>query len=549
MATAALAAAAARYGKLWGRGQETFTKNVRRVLAVKGNGNHPTNYLQGLVTCDLHKEPKAPKEIAVSVKTTTGNSEGDNDEVNNVMDMEGMPPPVDVEFTSKMRSTCFLDQKGRILTDAILWRLPFKDNDDGDDDDDVAGTNNAKKDNANEEMTYLIDVPGDSADMLLEHLQKYKLRRTKVQIKDVSDDYSVHCIYGTLNAKGAPPGFLSAMDPRHPTLGMRILSYSNAQQQQDNNNGDSSSSSPSSSSSTHEERTQKFTNLTSKFFPPANGTYNVLRKLKGIAEGTEIKGRTALECNQEFLNAIHFDKGCYLGQELTARSQFVGTIRKRIMPIVIVDTNMEVPRPWVMASKLQDIGVENLEEEVVKNLGIGVDGDGKFPPMLPKISAPGIGGIVAMMQGNLRLPEVGETTSSSSEQQQQQQQAKQVELSEEEKEMMKRLQAESENLMQELESTAIPGAKIIDQENGKTIGEIISTPASGTPVVLAQMRLDQVGLLQGNSNKKDGDRSKWSYTNKVTIGDSSRVFRYLPFIPLWWPEIDPTSGKERVEES
>ena len=30
---------------------------------------------------------------------------------------------------------------------------------------------------------------------------------------------------------------------------------------------------------------------------------------------------------------MSFDKGCYLGQELTARSKFVGQIRKKIVPL------------------------------------------------------------------------------------------------------------------------------------------------------------------------------------------------------------------------
>jgi folate-binding protein YgfZ len=32
---------------------------------------------------------------------------------------------------------------------------------------------------------------------------------------------------------------------------------------------------------------------------------------------------------------VNFDKGCYLGQELTARARFVGATRKRLMPLEI----------------------------------------------------------------------------------------------------------------------------------------------------------------------------------------------------------------------
>ena len=34
---------------------------------------------------------------------------------------------------------------------------------------------------------------------------------------------------------------------------------------------------------------------------------------------------------------VSFSKGCYLGQELTARSHHVGVIRKRLLPVTIED--------------------------------------------------------------------------------------------------------------------------------------------------------------------------------------------------------------------
>lgn len=42
-----------------------------------------------------------------------------------------------------------------------------------------------------------------------------------------------------------------------------------------------------------------------------------------------------LEYNLDGLNAISFSKGCYVGQELIARSHFRGVIRKRLMPVNI----------------------------------------------------------------------------------------------------------------------------------------------------------------------------------------------------------------------
>lgn len=42
-----------------------------------------------------------------------------------------------------------------------------------------------------------------------------------------------------------------------------------------------------------------------------------------------------LELNADFLNGISFTKGCYLGQELIARTHFQGLIRKRLFPTII----------------------------------------------------------------------------------------------------------------------------------------------------------------------------------------------------------------------
>ena len=105
-------------------------------------------------------------------------------------------------------------------------------------------------------------------------------------------------------------------------------------------------------------------------------------------------------------------------------------------------------------------------------------------------------------------------------------------------EELKKLQLSGQQLQTELSQLAIPGASIVDKKDGKTIGKIISTPAPGTNVLLAQMRLDRLGLL--------GNNQKWSRTNKILIGDSTKEYRYLPYLPLWWPEIDGNTGKEKI---
>jgi len=84
--------------------------------------------------------------------------------------------------------------------------------------------------------------------------------------------------------------------------------------------------------------------------------------------------------------------------------------------------------------------------------------------------------------------------------------------------------------------------QIIDKSDGKRIGVIVCSPVGNVPVVLAQMRLNRVGL--GGKGGKN-----WSRTNVVTIGDCKDTeFQYLPYLPLWWAEIDPETGKELVKD-
>lgn len=556
-AAAATAAAASKYGSLWGRGYETFLN--RRILSVSGTSDHATTYLQGLVTSDLTSEPTPPREESMeNVHTMSGNADSASAAAANNNTAENISEPIEEEvpvtFTSKMRSTCFLDHRGRIITDAILWKRTL----DSDTDTDNTNTNTTRK----QTTEYLIDVPDNTADLLFAHLKQHKLRRSKIKLVDKSQELSVHAVYGTLNAEGAPPGYMAAMDPRHPSLGMRVLSVGDEIVNTDQAAvvDDSISTSTSSSSPLWNKRQQHFETLMNNFFPSTPGTYSVLRKLAGISEGAEITSKTALETNQEFLNAISFSKGCYLGQELTARSQFTGVVRKRILPIMIVDTEMEVLRPWVMASMIQELGEEDGVEKIfgaMKTVGEdnkknqqqqNEDGEeeakknvpelkGYIPPPLPKLSAPGAGSIVSMMMGSVNMQQLKEDEGN-------QQDGSSDSNSDNDEEALQKLQKAGLQLQSEIEElAAIPGASIIDKKDGKTIGKVISTPAPGTTVILAQMRLDRLGLLGNN------EQNKWLRTNKILIGDeSTKEYRYLPYLPLWWPEIDRETGKEKIVE-
>ena len=47
-----------------------------------------------------------------------------------------------------------------------------------------------------------------------------------------------------------------------------------------------------------------------------------------------------IECNFEELNGIDFKKGCYVGQENTARIKLKNKLSKRLLPIEIIDGNL-----------------------------------------------------------------------------------------------------------------------------------------------------------------------------------------------------------------
>jgi hypothetical protein len=157
---------------------------------------------------------------------------------------------------------------------------------------------------------------------------------------------------------------------------------------------------------------------------------------------------------------------------------------------------MEIPRPWVIAHKIQDAGLQKLDGNHEFKGMVEIEGD--IPPALPKISAPAAGGIMAMLSGNISLPTLVLSKDGS--------ETQELELSEEEKQRAEQMQKSSEALMKDLEEIA----KIIDVKDGKTIGHINPAPAPGTSVLLAQMRLDEVGLLESEDRK-------FRMTNKVLI--------------------------------
>lgn len=78
-----------------------------------------------------------------------------------------------------------------------------------------------------------------------------------------------------------------------------------------------------------------------------SGVYQLYRTLNGVPEGPiDFPPEHALpfESTLDFLNAISYDKGCYLGQELTARTRFTGVTRKRLFPFITLSNPSQIAK-------------------------------------------------------------------------------------------------------------------------------------------------------------------------------------------------------------
>lgn len=136
----------------------------------------------------------------------------------------------------------------------------------------------------------LIDCEADQAEALAKRLTLYRLRRKIVIARD--DNLAVHW---ALNGTGP-------RDPRHPDLGHRWLAA------------------PEDSA----------------------GGWHAHRLSLGITEGAAELGQDKtlwLECNAIELNGVSFTKGCYVGQENTARMNWRQKVNRRlvVVPMALAD--------------------------------------------------------------------------------------------------------------------------------------------------------------------------------------------------------------------
>ncbi|MES2497806.1 MAG: folate-binding protein [Pseudomonadota bacterium] len=155
----------------------------------------------------------------------------------------------------------------------------------------------------------LIDAEADQADALAKRLSLYRLRKPIVIARD--DSLAVH--WALDGDQGIP-------DPRLPALGRRWVA-------------------------------------------PADGAaegWHEHRRALGVPEGVAEIGSDKylwLECNAELLGGVSFTKGCYVGQENTARMNWRAKVNRRLLMLPdgsVERRQVEAIDPAIMPGWMKD---------------------------------------------------------------------------------------------------------------------------------------------------------------------------------------------------
>lgn len=147
-----------------------------------------------------------------------------------------------------------------------------------------------------------LETTEDEAEIVLKTFRRFKLR-ANVQIE--LTEFSV--LTGPSGSPAPDTALLTAPDPRHPSLGWRAVMPQKSE-------------------------------LTEQDHIPL-----LQRRLTvGVPDITDIApGKTlVLEANMDHLHGVSWEKGCYLGQEVTARTHYRGLIKRRILPISSQDDSL-----------------------------------------------------------------------------------------------------------------------------------------------------------------------------------------------------------------
>jgi folate-binding protein YgfZ len=171
----------------------------------------------------------------------------------------------------------------------------------------------------------LLDCERAQVPMLMQKLARFRLRAA-VSIDDVSADWVVHALWA-----GAPgplaPGVLAAPDPRLPEAGWRLLAPTAL------------------AADAHAEVADA-------------EDWDRHRLALGLPDGSrdlEAEKSVLLEAGFDELGGISWTKGCYLGQELTARTKYRGLLKRRLVPVSIAGPT-PAPGSAILAEGGEEIG-------------------------------------------------------------------------------------------------------------------------------------------------------------------------------------------------
>lgn len=175
----------------------------------------------------------------------------------------------------------------------------------------------------NGEEGLLLETERERATALARKLSIYKLR-SQVKVEDRSAAMEVAVVFGRgldaamLLPRLAEAGLVAFVDPRLPELGLRVL-------------GPADQVAATLAANGCRER------------PLAD--YDSLRLSLGAPDGSRdlvVEKALLLENGFDELNGVDWQKGCYMGQELTARTKYRALIRKRLFPVRVEG---ELPAP------------------------------------------------------------------------------------------------------------------------------------------------------------------------------------------------------------
>lgn len=169
------------------------------------------------------------------------------------------------------------------------------------------------------EQALFLDFATDDPTPLIKTLRRFRLR---ADVEITQTDYSI--LIG--GPEDTPPdgAILTVTDPRHPALGWRALCP-------------------------HHLATPPDEHIAAACL--------TRRLTLGIPDDADIiPGQTlVLEANMDYLHGVSWEKGCYLGQEVTARTHYRGLIKKRILPIATHE-GTELPADGVITLNGQEVG-------------------------------------------------------------------------------------------------------------------------------------------------------------------------------------------------